>query len=330
MQVTLSVTGIRRIGLAVAMALALVAFLGFSLDLGSPGNAEAALSGDVNGDGVVNPLDATLILQFSAGLLPEVPSKATDTPMPTHAPIDTPTNTPTTTQTNTPTQTLTPTPAPPDLSGTWDAHYSLRCDAVFAQEATGLSATVNCGALAVGTLNGPVDADDGSFSLSGQLGALTVSIEGLIVDDDAFSGTYSAPPFAEEGTIEAFRVAPGTGTDLTGEWVLLFADIFSVGCILEIGQLGVDLTTRMDCVSVSSRSIGADLEGTVEGSAVTLMGPLPGFGNSTLLLEATLAEDGDSFEGSWRITSLALTGSFTASRQSSSAGSFTNAKLWRG
>ena len=199
---------------------------------------------------------------------------------------------------------------------------------MFDQEATELSATVNCGALAVGTLNGSVDTAAGVFSLSGQLGLLTVSLEGLIVDDDSLSGTYSAPPLAEAGTMEAVRVDPGTGTDLTGEWVLMFGDIFSDGCTLEIGQLGVDLTTRMDCESLTTDA-GVDLEGTLDGSAVTLMGPVQFLGANTLVLEATLAADGESFEGTWRISPLALRGSFTALRRADGAGSLRRVKLWR-
>ncbi len=53
-----------------------------------------------------------------------------------------------------------------DVSGTWDAHYSITCNATFDRTATELSATVNCGAGATGTLEGPVDAVAGVFSLS--------------------------------------------------------------------------------------------------------------------------------------------------------------------
>ncbi|MCH8160877.1 MAG: hypothetical protein IIB88_03170, partial [Chloroflexi bacterium] len=117
------------------------------------------------------------------------------------------------------TPTDTPVPAAElDLSGTWDAHYSLSCAAVFDQEAAVLSAAVNCGALAAGTLNGSVDTAAGVFSLSGQLGAMTVGLEGLIVDDDSLGGTYSALPLTEAGIFEAARVDPGSGTELDGEW----------------------------------------------------------------------------------------------------------------
>ncbi len=32
------------------------------------------MKGDVNGDGVINPIDAALVLQFGAGMLPALPS----------------------------------------------------------------------------------------------------------------------------------------------------------------------------------------------------------------------------------------------------------------
>lgn len=330
MQVTRSVTGITRVGLAVAIALALIALLGFSLDLGPPGNAEAALSGDVNGDGVVNPLDATLILQFSAGLLPEVPSKATNTPAatPTDTPIDTPIDTPT----NTPTQTLTPTPAPPDLSGTWDVDYALTCDAVFDQQETELSATVDCGGSVTGTLVGSADTAAGVFSLTGQIGVLTLSIEGLIVDDDLLGGTYSTStpittfPFADAGTFQAVRGEPGSGTGLNGEWVMALVDILSGGCTLEMEQVAVDVTGSLDC-----ESFGISLEGSLDGNRLTLMGSIPPiFLAADLVIEVTISEDGELAEGEWDLSPPGMTGSFTASHQSSSAGSVPNAKWWRG
>jgi len=69
---------IRTAALAgVTLALGLAVVVGFLLSLTTGGKAEAVVSGDVNGDGRVNSVDASLILQFDAGLLSRVPSKPT-------------------------------------------------------------------------------------------------------------------------------------------------------------------------------------------------------------------------------------------------------------
>lgn len=77
--------------------------------LGCPAKA------DVNGDGTANALDAVVILQYSAGIIHSLPpSGATPTPTRTRTPTYTasPTLTPTTTPTNTPTLTITNSPSP--------------------------------------------------------------------------------------------------------------------------------------------------------------------------------------------------------------------------
>lgn len=308
MQMTRSFAGIRRLGLAFAIALALIAFVGYSLDLRTPDRAEAVVSGDVNGDGSVNALDAALILQFSAGLLSEVPSKA----------IDTPTNTPT----PTPTPMPTPTPTPLNVSGTWDVDYALTCDAVFDQQETELSATLDCGGSVGGTLMGSADMAAGVFTLAGQVSVLGLTIEGLIVDDDSLGGTYFATnpiqalPVAETGAFEAVRIDPGSGAGLNGQWVMALVEILSGGCTMEVEHTASDLTARLDC-----ESFGIDLEGTLDGSTLTLMGPLETGVGTVLLVETTVSEDGASAEGGWEISPPGMTGSFAASRQADSAGS---------
>ena len=149
---------------------------------------------------------------------------------------------------------------------------------------------------------------------------MTVGLEGLIVDDDSLGGTYSAVPLTEAGTFVAVRVDSNSGTELDGEWVLMLEDIFSDGCTLEIEHLDGDLTTRLDCESLTPAS-GVTLEGTLDGSAITLSGPFSLLGANTLLLEATVSEDGDSIEGTWEISPLGLAGSFTAARLAGTSGS---------
>ena len=64
----------------VTLALGLAVVVGFLPSLTTGEKAEAVVSGDVNGDGRVNSLDAAIILQYDAGLLSRVPSKPTPTP----------------------------------------------------------------------------------------------------------------------------------------------------------------------------------------------------------------------------------------------------------
>ena len=281
-----------------------------------------AENGDVNGDGTINALDAANILQFVAGLLNTLgPSQPpTPTPIPTNTAL--PTSTPLPPTSTPPAPTDTPVPAADlDLSGTWDAHYSLSCAAAFSQDATALSAEVDCGAGAAGSLEGSFDAATGAFSLSGALGLFTVSFEGTFVDGDSLGGTFSsasalsALPLAEAGTFEAIRATPG-GTELTGEWVMTLTDVFSGGCTIEIDHNDDDLTARMDC-----DAFGITLEGTLDGRAVTLTGPLTAFVGAILFVGVTVSDDGDSVEGIWRITPPGITGSFTATRRAEGAGS---------
>jgi hypothetical protein len=74
-----------------------------------PGTAGAQLNGDVNLDGHVNSIDASIILQYDAGLIGSLPQKQTPTPRVT----PTPQASATPTFTRTPTATSTPTPTPP-------------------------------------------------------------------------------------------------------------------------------------------------------------------------------------------------------------------------
>ena len=288
-----------------------------------------AENGDVNGDGGINALDAVGILQFVAGLLNALgPSQPpTATPIPTNTAL--PTSTPLPPTSTPPAPTDTPVPAADlDLSGTWDAHYSLSCAAAFSQEATELSAAVDCGAGAAGTLEGSFDEAAGTFSLSGQIGLFTASFEGIIVDGDSLSGTFStastlsAVPLAEGGTFEAVRVNPG-GTELTGEWDMTLEDVFSGGCTIEIEQADFDLTAGLDC-----DSFGITLEGALDGRAVTLEGSLTAFVGAVLFVGVTVSDDGDSVEGTWRISPPGITGSFTATRRAEGAGNPPQAEVW--
>ena len=199
-----------------------------------------------------------------------------------------------------------------DISGIWDAQYSITCDVVLDQEATELTATINCGAGAAGTLEGSVDTATGVFSLSGQLGLVAVGLEGSIVDGGSLGGTFSALPLAAQGTFLAVRVDPGSGTELSGAWLITLVDVFSGGCTVDIDQVGVDLTSTLDC---EARPL-TTLEGTLEGRALTLMGPLSA--SVDVVLEATVSEDGGSLEGVFRVlpgSPIEITGSFTASRR---------------
>lgn len=197
-----------------------------------------------------------------------------------------------------------------DVSGTWDAEYSLTCDAVFNQKASDLSAAVNCGAGAAGTIEGSVDGP--MFSLSGQVGYLAVTLEGTQNPNGSLLGTFSATPLAESGSFEAVRVDQEAGADLSGSWVITLADVLAGDCTVDIQQTGVELTTELSCETL----LPTTLEGSLDGATIMLSGP---FAASTdILLEGQLSEDGGSIDGVWRVSpgrSLEVTGTFSASRR---------------
>jgi hypothetical protein len=84
------------------------------LDAGIVGSLACPEKADANADGALNSLDALLILQHSAGIIHSLPPSSVPTPTPTGTATLTPsfTHTPTSTVTQTPTPTATQTPAP--------------------------------------------------------------------------------------------------------------------------------------------------------------------------------------------------------------------------
>lgn len=69
-------------------------------------------AGDVNGDHILNAIDAALILQYNAGLIDEFPIEPKSTATATRTSEPAPTRTPTRSPTETPTATPTPEPGP--------------------------------------------------------------------------------------------------------------------------------------------------------------------------------------------------------------------------
>jgi hypothetical protein len=204
--------------------------------------------------------------------------------------------------------TARPTSAGLDLSGTWEARYSLTCQVVVDQSGSALSGDFACGAGAEGTLTGTVDEATGAFTLNGSLGLIMTSIEGRVVDGDTLAGSFSAPPLALEGSFTGDRDGSGSASDLSGAWTLTLLDVFAGGCTVEIDHQGAELSATLDCETTAA----VELEGSLDGDEVELIGS---FGNGTLTLAGTVADDGASVEGTWTLAPLEVTGTFVATRQ---------------
>lgn len=192
-----------------------------------------------------------------------------------------------------------PAAAGTDLSGTWNASYSLSCAATITQSGSDLSAAVDCGKDLQVTLDGMFDSATGSFSLAGTFVAVPVTVEGAVSSDgSSLRGTWSAPPIVSEGPFSAAREG-GTpsATDLTGTWDMTVENIFSGSCQAEIEQSGSALTAQLDC----ERGLSGAFEGTFDPDtrAISLSGPFGPF--SRLDIHGTVSEDGGSITGTWFI-----------------------------
>ena len=116
------------------------------------------------------------------------------------------------------------------------------------------------------------------------------------------------------GISEAVRVEPGSGAGLNGQWVMALADISSGGCTMDVEQVAVDLTGSLAC-----QSFEINLEGTLDGNTLTLVGSIPPiFMAADLIVKTTVSEDGASAEGGWQHSPPRMTGSFAVSRQGGS------------
>lgn len=206
-----------------------------------------------------------------------------------------------------------PAAAGTDLSGVWNASYSLSCTATFAQSGDELSAEVDCGGELAGTLAGTVDSTAGTFTLTGFFGLLQINMEGRVSEDgNAMNGTWSAPPLVPSGSFSATRDDPAPdGAALTGDWTFSIADIFAGSCRVEIEQSGSDLSAVLDC---EDRPLGT-FEGTFDAAtgSITLSGPFEPF--AQLDMAGTVSADGRSFSGTWTLAPLGPSGPITATRK---------------
>jgi hypothetical protein len=190
-----------------------------------------------------------------------------------------------------------PAAAGADLSGTWDATYSLSCDATFSQTGMTVSADIDCGGDLAGTLTGTVDANN-AFSLSGMFGAIPLTVDGTVSSDrQTMTGTWSAPPIVPSGTFSAVREMSGA-MDLTGDWTITVDDVFAGTCAVVIAQSGTGLSASAEC---NGRPFGT-FEGTFDPDtgAMEMDGPFGEFAG--IAISATVDEDGATFSGTWRIT----------------------------
>ena len=205
-----------------------------------------------------------------------------------------------------------PAAAETDLSGNWNANYSLTCTAAITQSGNDLTADTDCGGGVDGTLTGTFDPASSSFSLTGGLGLIPVDVEGAVSPDGgSINGSFSYFPLVADGVFSGTREGTGDDTDLTGNWNITIIDVFSGNCQLAIRQVDSAISALLDC--------GGSLTGTFEGTidlatgSMSLAGPF--FGSIPLDLDGVVAKDGQSIAGTWALGGVvAMSGTFDASR----------------
>ncbi len=180
-----------------------------------------------------------------------------------------------------------PAAAETDLSGNWNANYSLTCTAAITQSGNDLTADTDCGGGVDGTLTGTFDPASSSFSLTGGLGLIPVDVEGAVSPDGgSINGSFSYFPLVADGVFSGTREGTGDDTDLTGNWNITIIDVFSGNCQLAIRQVDSAISALLDC--------GGSLTGTFEGTidlatgSMSLAGPF--FGSIPLDLDG-VAQD---------------------------------------
>jgi hypothetical protein len=189
-----------------------------------------------------------------------------------------------------------PASADVDATGEWSAAYSLSCSATFTQSGMSVTGSVDCGADIAVDVTGTFEMNH--LTLNGDFVGIPVMIEGdLASDGRTLQGTWSAPPLVTEGPFEATRQGSPSTMNVTGMWDVDVLNIFSGTCTVSIDQSGDDLSADVDCAGGPSGTF----EGTIdrETGAATLGGPFSEF--TSLEMMITVADDGDSFEGTWFI-----------------------------
>jgi hypothetical protein len=187
-----------------------------------------------------------------------------------------------------------------DISGAWNVHYALSCNASITQDGSALSGTVDCGADIAVQVEGTIDTVYRTFSLTGTFVTLPVIINGTVsADGSSLEGTWSALPIVDEGPFSGARLSGSASPmDISGSWGITVENIFAGACTVEIDQAASQVTASIDCDNGPSGSF----EGTYDSDTreFALSGP---FGQFTgLEMDGTISDDGGSLSGTWFVT----------------------------
>jgi hypothetical protein len=199
-----------------------------------------------------------------------------------------------------------------DLSGSWNASYSLACNALVTQSGGDVSARLDCGSNIVVDLSGTFDTMTRRLALSGEFATNPVDVQATLSGDGrSLEGSWSAPPLVTEGAFQGLREGdPMDSSSLTGNWNLSILNIFSSSCRADVEQDGASVSAYIACVDGPS--------GTLVGTAdpdtgnVSLSGPFGTFG--ALEMRISVSEDGGSFNGVWVITGVGPGGTTEGTR----------------
>ena len=184
------------------------------------------------------------------------------------------------------------------LTGIWTANYSLSCSASLSQEAGNVTGTVECGSGMMLDVEGAFDPGARTFSLSGEFDGVMVQIEGVMSSDgQSMTGTLSAPPLLRDGEFTGLREGTPDPTNVAGLWFLNVRDVFAGNCFVDLGQTGEQVAGDLVCEDGPNGSF----EGTFDSDTgeLTLSGPFGEFGS--LEMRLSIAEDGTTFDGIWRL-----------------------------
>ncbi|MCH7697964.1 MAG: dockerin type I repeat-containing protein [Chloroflexi bacterium] len=184
------------------------------------------------------------------------------------------------------------------VTGTWTANYSLACSASLSQEAGNVTGTVECGSGIMLDVEGAFDPGARTFSLSGEFDGAVVQIEGVMSSDgQSLTGTLSAPPLLRDGEFTGLREGNPDPANVAGLWFLNVRDVFAGHCSVDFGQTGEQVAGELACEDGPNGSF----EGTFDSDTgeLTLSGPFGEFGS--LEMRLSIAEDGTTFDGIWRL-----------------------------
>lgn len=189
----------------------------------------------------------------------------------------------------------------PSVDGLWSAKYSLSCSGSLDQSGSDVTGSLVCSEDIALDVSGVLSAD-GAVTLVGTFGGIAVTVNGdLSEGGDAIEGEWSAPPLVENGNFIALREGDPSTEDIDGFWLITAEDIFSNDCTVDIDQSGPVLnpvlSADVDCANGPSGMLAGDFEPATGN--LNMAGPFGSVG--TLEVRVNMAEDGQSYNGVWRL-----------------------------